>query len=84
MMHIRNNFVTFEVNQGLTGKCKLVKLCATGTKSYNYNSLSFSNFSPIPKDERYMTCGWTGSAARFSEKYPLLIAETCFHIHFYE
>ena len=32
----------------------------------------------------YMTCGWTGSAARFSARYPLLITETCFHTHFYD
>ena len=31
-----------------------------------------------------MTCGWTGSAARFSERYPPLITEICGHTHFYD
>ena len=32
----------------------------------------------------YMTCGWTGSAARFSKRYPLLITESYRHTHFYD
>ena len=32
----------------------------------------------------YMTCRWTGSAAWFLERYPLLITETCCHTHFHD
>ena len=31
-----------------------------------------------------MTCGWTGVCRPVSERYPLLITETCGHTHLYD
>ena len=60
------------------GKLLCHQLCQTKSrdclKSHSMN---------LPRGGGYITCGWTGVCRRLSEKYSLLIAVACRHIHFH-